>query len=184
MCFQRWRFFLFFFSPFAPGLSLWLCSCVLLSRLRLQHAPQQQQLLNNRWQEPRRRRGKARKYEEVGHQHLQGKAFFPLNSGIIKSAVRGRSVLSATVCVLVAVVYKTNDLRALRPGFPDRGPGAGGPDRGAARHQEEIWERAAVSQSADQPLLQHGADAARAGWHLRWPESEITRTTGEAPTGY
>lgn len=43
-----------------------------------------------------------------------------------------------TVCVLVAVVYKTNDLGALRPGFPDRGPGAGGPDRGAARHQEEI----------------------------------------------
>lgn len=39
-----------------------------------------------------------------------------------------------TVCVRVAVVYKTNDLRALRPGFPDRGPGAGGPDRGAARH--------------------------------------------------
>lgn len=51
------------------------CDCVfyiLLSCLRLQHAPQQQQLINNRWQEPRRRRGKAGKHEEVGHQHLQG----------------------------------------------------------------------------------------------------------------
>lgn len=45
-----------------------------------------------------------------------------------------RAVWCLTVCVLVAVVYKTNDLRALRPRFPDRGPGAGGPDRSAAGH--------------------------------------------------
>lgn len=72
MCFQRWRFFF----TFTPVFSLWLCFCVLLSCLRLQHAPQQQQLFHNRWQEPRRRRGKARKYEEVGHQHIQGSVFF------------------------------------------------------------------------------------------------------------
>lgn len=43
-----------------------------------------------------------------------------------------------TVCALVALVYKTNDLRALRSGFPDRGPGAGGPDRGSEGHEKEI----------------------------------------------
>lgn len=62
------------------------------------------------------------------------KVAFILNSGITENDARTSSVWCLTVCVLFAVVYKTNDLRALRPGFPDRGPGAGGPDRGAARH--------------------------------------------------
>lgn len=83
------------------------------------------------------------------------------------------------VSSFVVVVYKTNDLRAFWSGFPDCRPGAGGPDRGAERHQKEIWERAATGQSADQPLLQHGTDAACAGRHLCWSQPEIPGATGK-----
>lgn len=80
---------------------------------------------------------------------------------------------------LIALVYKTNDLWALRSGFSNRGSGDGGSNWGAERHEKEIWECAATGPSADQPLLQHGADAARSGRHLRWPQSKISRAEGE-----
>lgn len=59
-----------------------LCSClftmsscfyILVLCLRLQHAPQQQQLIDDgRGIDPRCGCGKTRNYEEVGYQHLQG----------------------------------------------------------------------------------------------------------------
>lgn len=78
-------------------------------------------------------------------------------------------------------VYKANDLGAFWPRLPDCGPGAGGSDWGAERHQKEIWDGAAIGQSIDQPLLQHGADAACTGRYLRWSQPEVTRTSGETP---
>lgn len=49
------------------------CFYILVLCLRLQHAPQQQQLINDgRGIDPRCGCGKTRNYEEVGYQHLQG----------------------------------------------------------------------------------------------------------------
>ena len=49
------------------------CFYILLSSLRFQHAPQQQQLFNDsRRNDSRRGCGKTRNNEEVGPQHLQG----------------------------------------------------------------------------------------------------------------
>lgn len=50
-----------------------LCLCILALCHRLQHAPQQQQLINDRrGKDPWCGCGKTGKYEEVGYQHLQG----------------------------------------------------------------------------------------------------------------
>jgi len=173
------------------------CSRVYKLSLRFQHAPQQQQLVNgDRRSDPRRGRGKARNDEEVGSQHLQGSYGSVMMSVMMKydyfmihlcfrisKISKPSPVCSWCLCVSSVfcffLVYEANYLGAFRSGFPDRGPGARGPDRGAERHEEEIWECAAIGQSADQPLLQHGADPACTGGHLRWPQSEVSRAAGE-----
>lgn len=45
---------------------------------------------------------------------------------------------------LVVSVHKADDLGAFWPRLSDRGPGAGGSDRGVERHEEEIRECVAI----------------------------------------
>lgn len=88
--------------------------------------------------------------------------------------------LMHSLCVSFSfLVHKTNDFWAFWSGFTDGGSRPGSSDRVIERHKKEIWKCAAAGQSTDQSLLQHGADAARTRWHLCWPQSEISRVTGE-----
>ena len=147
------------------------------SPLRSQHAPQQQQLVDGGGRnDPRSRCGETRNREEVGIQHVQGQSCMRIHISVTCGWISPCYWCSRVPCS----VHEADDLGAVRSGVPDRGPGARGPDRGAERHQEEIWEHAAIGPSAHQPLLQHGADAARAGRHVRWPQPEISRATSEA----
>ncbi|XP_030329322.2 arfaptin-2 isoform X3 [Strigops habroptila] len=75
-------------------------------------------------------------------------------------------------------VHEAAHLRAVWPRLPHGGPGAGDTDRAAAGDQAQVRERAAAGAGPHLPLLQPGADAARAGGRLCRPQPEVTGAPG------
>ena len=74
---------------------------------------------------------------------------------------------------LLAPVHQTDPVREAGPRLSDRGLGAGGPDRGAERQQEEVRERGEAGPDSGQSAVPDDADTEAAGRRLRRPQPQV-----------